>query len=435
MNMLKKFVFAPIAAVIALTGCAPTGSSSFRDMSSAYRDVLESYANDNVLLNIVRSSKQMPVSFLDMPSVIGTGSVGVSAGVGSMIYSNAPSAVTGFFSAAATKGTSNFSPNVGLSVNNSFNFTQSSLDNAEFMKSFLGDIRPDVIANLTNNQTRPRSVLYALVIDYIELRSDKNVVLSTYINNPNLPEFNDFQSALYTLIQAGLSTEIVVAKQNVSAPMSAEELNRNLVAVVAAQAQPGTSVEQIKVGGVTKFQVVRSMPVTRMCLNKQAELETLGQVFAQSAYCNSQSTGVAQTKPLLPNTAADLVKKGVNKDTQLVIKLRSTRGVFDFLGTLVNLQNMNPPRQIKVMSSDAIAINNELLFKRDFSSAIPLLLVEKGGGSSSKALTSVTYQGETYSVPAQSDSYTREVLNIVSQLLTLNKVPGSIPASPAVLIK
>lgn len=433
--MLKKFVFAPIAAVIALTGCAPTGSSSFRDMSSAYRDVLESYANDNVLLNIVRSSKQMPVSFLDMPSVIGTGSVGVSAGVGSMIYSNAPSAVTGFFSAAATKGTSNFSPNVGLSVNNSFNFTQSSLDNAEFMKSFLGDIRPDVIANLTNNQTRPRSVLYALVIDYIELRSDKNVVLSTYINNPNLPEFNDFQSALYTLIQAGLSTEIVVAKQNVSAPMSAEELNRNLVAVVAAQAQPGTSVEQIKVGGVTKFQVVRSMPVTRMCLNKQAELETLGQVFAQSAYCNSQSTGVAQTKPLLPNTAADLVKKGVNKDTQLVIKLRSTRGVFDFLGTLVNLQNMNPPRQIKVMSSDAIAINNELLFKRDFSSAIPLLLVEKGGGSSSKALTSVTYQGETYSVPAQSDSYTREVLNIVSQLLTLNKVPGSIPASPAVLIK
>jgi hypothetical protein len=433
--MLKKFVFAPIAAVIALTGCAPTGSSSFRDMSSAYRDVLESYANDNVLLNIVRSSKQMPVSFLDMPSVIGTGSVGVNAGVSSSISSNTPSAVTGFFSAAATSGTSSYGPSVGLSVNNSFNFTQSSLDNAEFMKSFLGDIRPDVIANLTNNQTRPRSVLYALVIDYIELRSDKNVVLSTYINNPNLPDFSDFQSALYTLIQAGLSTEIVMAKQNVSAPMSAEELNRNLVAVVAAQAQPGTSVEQVKVGGVTKFQVVRSMPVTRMCLNKQAEIETLGQIFAESAFCNSQSTGVSPNKPLLPGTTADLLKKGVNKDTQLVIKLRSTRAVFDFLGTLVNLQNMNPPRQIKVMSSDAIAINNELLFKRDFSSAIPLLVVEKGRGISSKALTSVTYQGETYSVPAQSDSYTREVLNIVSQLLTLNKVPGSIPASPAVLIK
>ena len=433
--MIKKMVLAPIAAVIALSGCAPTGSSSFRDMSAAYRDVLEDYANDNVLLNIIRSSKQMPVSFLDMPSVIGTGSVGVSAGVNSSIASNAPSAVTGFFSAAATSGTSSYAPSVGLSVNSSFNFTQSSLDNAQFMTSFLGDIRPDIVANLTNNQTRPRSVLYALVIDYIELRSDKNVVLSTYINNPNLPGFADFQSALYTLIQAGLSTEIVVAKQNVSAPMSAEELNRNLVAVVAAQAQPGTMVEQTKVGGVTKYQVVRSMPVTRMCLNKQAEIETLGQVFAESAFCNSQSTGVSPAKPLMPSTAADLRKKGVNKDTQLIIKLRSTRNVFDFLGTLVNMQNMDPPRQVNVMSSDAIAVNNELLFKRDFSSAIPLLIVEKGRGSSSNALTSVKYQGEKYTVPAESNSYSREVLNIVSQLLTLNKVPGSIPASPAVLIK
>lgn len=428
-------VLAPIAAVIALSGCAPTGSSSFRDMSAAYRDVLEDYANDNVLLNIIRSSKQMPVSFLDMPSVIGTGSVGVSAGVNSSIASNAPSAVTGFFSAAATSGTSSYAPSVGLSVNSSFNFTQSSLDNAQFMTSFLGDIRPDIVANLTNNQTRPRSVLYALVIDYIELRSDKNVVLSTYINNPNLPGFADFQSALYTLIQAGLSTEIVVAKQNVSAPMSAEELNRNLVAVVAAQAQPGTMVEQTKVGGVTKYQVVRSMPVTRMCLNKQAEIETLGQVFAESAFCNSQSTGVSPAKPLMPSTAADLRKKGVNKDTQLIIKLRSTRNVFDFLGTLVNMQNMDPPRQVNVMNSDAIAVNNELLFKRDFSSAIPLLIVEKGRGSSSNALTSVKYQGEKFTVPASSNSYSREVLNIVSQLLTLNKVPGSIPASPAVLIK
>jgi hypothetical protein len=132
------------------------------------------------------------------------------------------------------------------------------------------------------------------VIDYIELRSDKNVVLSTYINNPNLPGFADFQSALYTLIQAGLSTEIVLAKQNVSAPMSADELNRNLVAVVAAQAQPGTTVEQIKVGGVTKYQVVRSVPTTRMCLNKQAEIETLGQVFAESAFCNASKTFTTQ---------------------------------------------------------------------------------------------------------------------------------------------
>ena len=101
--MFKKLILAPVAAVVVLSGCAPTGSSTFREMSAAYREVLEGYANDNVLLNIVRSSKNMPVSFLDMPSVIGTGSVGVNAGVNSNIFSNAPASVSGFLVSASLR--------------------------------------------------------------------------------------------------------------------------------------------------------------------------------------------------------------------------------------------------------------------------------------------------------------------------------------------
>ena len=148
--MFKKLILAPIAAVVTLSGCAPTGSSTFRDMSAAYREVLEGYANDNVLLNIVRSSKNMPVSFLDMPSVIGTGSVGVNAGIGGTVFSSAPASIGGFFSADPSAGLSTYAPSVGLSVNSSFNFTQSSLDNSQFMSSFLSDIRPEVVASLTN---------------------------------------------------------------------------------------------------------------------------------------------------------------------------------------------------------------------------------------------------------------------------------------------
>jgi len=84
------------------------------------------------------------------------------------------------------------------------------------------------------------------------------------------------------------------------------------------------------------------------------------------------------------------------------------------------------------MNSDAIALNPSLI--NDTSSAIPLFIVNKDR-SVGKSLTSVTYQNETYTVPSDSNSYTREVLTLLSQLLTLNKVPGSIPASPAVLIK
>jgi len=429
--MINKLVLLPIVAALTLSGCAPTGSTSFRDMSSAYRDVLESYANDNVLLNIVRSSKQMPVSFLDMPSVVGTGSVNAQAGVAGFISSAAPSSFAGFFSATAG---SSIGPSVGLSVNNGFNFTQSSLDNAQFMSAFLGDIRPDVIASLTNNQVGPRSILYSLVIDTIEIRNSKNVILTKYFNNPYLPNYNEFQKALYTLIQAGLSTEIVPTKQILSAPMNAESLNRNLLATVNAQNVPGVMVEPIKTGGVTNYQIVRVVPTTRMCLNKTAELETLGKRFAESAYCNVQTTGTL-SQPLMPGVAAKLADAGVDKDSLLVIKLRSTRNVFDFLGTLVNLQNGDQKTQIKVLNSDEIATNPKLLDDESAASALPLLIVQKGSNASGKALTSVTYQGETYTVPADSNSYTRQVLTMVSQLLTLNKVPGAIPASPAVLIK
>jgi len=430
--MFKKLILAPCAAVVLLSGCAPTGSSSFRDMSAAYRDVLESYANDNVLLNIVRSSKNMPVSFLDMPSVIGTGSVGVNAGIGGTVLSKAPSSVAGFFSADPTAGLSSFGPSVGLSVNSSFNFTQSSLDNSQFMTSFLSDIRPEVVASLTNNQVGPKSILYSLVIDTIELRDKNNVVISKFFNNPYLPNYGEFQKALYRLIEAGLSTEIVMEKLVVSAPMSADALNRNLVAAVAAQSQPGTMIMPIKTGGVTQYQVVRMMPSTRMCLNKQAEQNVLGQTFAESAFCNSEAVGILPKKALEPAAAEALRTAGVGKDSRLVIKLRSTRNVFDFLGTLVKLQNGDPARQIKVMNSDAIALNPSLI--NDRSSAIPLFIVNKDR-SVGKSLTSVTYQNETYTVPSDSNSYTREVLTLLSQLLTLNKVPGSIPASPAVLIK
>jgi hypothetical protein len=70
------------------------------------------------------------------------------------------------------------------------------------------------------------------------------------------------------------------------------------------------------------------------------------------------------------------------------------------------------------------------------ASAKPLFVVKKGA-ESGRALMSVKYQGVNYYVPKDADesSYTNQVLVLLSQMLTLTKVPGSIPLSPAVLIK
>jgi hypothetical protein len=183
-------------------------------MSAAYREVLEGYSNDNVLLNIVRASKRMPVSFLEMPSVLGTGSVNTGIGVTPSITSIDPASFAGYFSAASGSNV-NITPT--HSVNNSFTFTQSSMDNAAFMSSFLTNVKVETVASLSNNVVAPKEILYSLIIDSIEVRNSKNEILDLIENNPNLPNYKEgFQKALHTLIDAGLSTQLVVNKMVLS---------------------------------------------------------------------------------------------------------------------------------------------------------------------------------------------------------------------------
>ena len=118
-----------IAMLGVTSGCTSINSTSFNNMSSAYRDAVEGYSNDNILLNIVRASKNMPMSFLDIPSVIGTGNVVTEANL-----------ATAQTSAGTTAVSSTTGGSLGISVNNGFTFTQASLDNAQFLQSFLKEI-------------------------------------------------------------------------------------------------------------------------------------------------------------------------------------------------------------------------------------------------------------------------------------------------------
>jgi len=171
--MTRMLRLVPLLLISVLSGCAGlTNSTSFREMSSAYREVLEQYSNDNVLLNIVRASKSMPVSFLDMPSVTGSGSVSNQLQFGPSIQGVAPgSSLAGFFTPVSGSG---FSAGATLGVNNSFNFTQSSLDNSSFMVSFLSDLKPSAIASLSNSENATRDVLFSLAIESIEGRDLKD---------------------------------------------------------------------------------------------------------------------------------------------------------------------------------------------------------------------------------------------------------------------
>lgn len=424
-----------ILTSVLLTGCAPTGSVNFKNMSDAYRDVLESYANDNILLNIVRSAQHMPMTFLDMPSVVGSGNVTTYAGITPTIFSASPSSVTGFFSGGA--GTT-VAPTVSLQVNSGFNFTQSSLDNSAFMSSFLSDIKPESIDSLTNNDAGPKSVLYTLVIEYIEVRDSKNKVIAKYNNNPYDSDYSKFQTALYRLIDAGLTTELVMNKQILSAPMDEATMNKNMRALVASAAVPGAVImpaDGPPVKGKPALQLVRIMPETRMCINKDISEKLIDTKLTENAFCNAENAGIAHRASKIQ--AASL-KKPQELDPfkrSLVIKLRSTRNVFDFLGMLVDLQTRKNPTIIRVKNSDLFETNpNYIDSPFDDNNSAPLFIVEKNK-STPNPLATIQYRGQTYSIPTENDGATKMVMVILSELLTLNKVPGSIPPSPSVLIR
>ncbi len=51
------------------------------------------------------------------------------------------------------------------------------------------------------------------------------------------------------------------------------------------------------------------------------------------------------------------------------------------------------------------------------------------------AMATATYRGQTDQVPRSDQSHSAEVMQMLSLLVTLSKVQGALPTSPAVLLK
>lgn len=423
-----------MAVALLVQSCAlTTGSTSFSAMSSAYREVLESYSLDNILINVVRSSEQLPLSFLDMPNVIGTGGIAASAGLSAQINSANPVTTQGFFSAGAG---SFYTPTASMSVNSNFNFTQSSLDNSTFMKQFLTDINPNTIYNLSNNNSGPKSILFSLIIDSIELRDAKNNRVALWVNDPADVKYKEFQQIMYQLIYSGMQAELMLQAESLTGKLSQKELKNNLNALAKLYAVPGTSL--IPTPNAAKptemdYQVVRVMPNARLCLQNKKSDYINEQKFSAEAFCR-RGPPMPELQGMRPH---DLSHPGPPQPGKhsLMIRLRSPRNVFAFLGTIVSLQLMDNPKIIKIKDSDQFANNPELLNNPDDeSTSIPLFLIKKNE-SVSNPIATIKYRGDTYSIPSRKgESTSREVLTLVSILLTLSKDPASIPPSPAVLI-
>jgi hypothetical protein len=432
---MRLFLLLQIVLIFVITGCTSTRSGSFKDMSSAYREVVEQYSTDNILLNIVRASNNMPLSFLDIPSVVGSGSMSVNASIGADVYSRTPSSVAGFFSAANTiSDSSNSSGSLGMSVNNGFTFTQSSLDNSAFMLAFLKEMPIEYVDYKGTERLRPRTVEYSLLIDKIELVSpDGNKVLR-FINDPMAPHYQKFQEALLLLIEVGLRAESRTLSTPITPPMSQAEYltySRGMSNALIDNIVKG-SIEVVKKdrGGSISYQLYKNTQYSVMCVNKYEAKRLYKDFFHESSFC--ETSAVNDVSEMEYSSISNMYREGGSglKDMKINIKLRSVGNIFDYLGSVMLVQQKTPPKDVLIYPSKNLLQS----YYESFKEPTPLLKVYKNN-SSINPVASVTYRGDTYAISDDDDSYSKIVIEYLSNLLTLAKVPGSIPASPAVLVR
>ncbi len=367
-NLLSMFAILAVAALLA--GCSTNMSPNFSRMSSSYAQSLAHYQTDSILANIVRAAEERPLSFLDIPSINGSGNVSQAHSAGVSLGGLSVNSSFGSLVAA--------SPSASVSFGTAFNFTQSSLDNATFWTGFLTKAQLKGIAYFRNAHV-PKEVMFALIIESIDIENADGSVRS-YFNSPLEPDYDQFVAAYYDLLAEDL--DIVAVQANTAAP-SANEKNTN--------GQP---------------------PPLRLCL---ATKNKSRRAFIENMYCDNAET------PSL--TAAD--KKS------FTVRFRSPKHIFSYLGDVLRAQNLPDP--IKVTLKPTEGTRNR---KAGESNQYTLLVVRKNPGNMTEAYAVAEgAYGDGYEIPRENNGYSPVVIDVLSQMIVLNKISGSIPQQPAVLVR
>ena len=409
--MLTRFLKRlAIPCFLLLNACTSPITPDFSGMSSKYALLLEQYQINGLLLNIVRAGNNRPLSFLDIPNITGTGSVSITPsigaswyGIGNTIANATPSLYLGGTTVLpmATFG-------------NSFNFSQSSLDNAIFTKGFLSNITLEAMQYFSRHHI-PRELMFTLLVDSFEYQVD-NAPPEIFMNNPELPDYQKFQDQMYRILKYGL----IVSSSSSNIKDGELQSEAQLVKQYGAQYESVLENRGVEIKLVSTklntYQLYKKKDFFRLCMKQGKLTEQARREFSPDTFCSPS-----------PRYVKNNLSKG---KINLQVNLRSTFDVFMFLGQLVKVQNATQPTMVKL---PPIASYPE--DRLDETNQYAVLVVNKNKSIDPVFAKVEVLNGDTYSIPEQNSGYSTLVINLVSQLLTLNKVPGSIPSSPAVLIQ
>lgn len=424
-----------LSAALITTACTTPVTPDFSGMSAAYANLLEQYQLNSILSNIVRAAGERPLSFLDIPSINGSGNVTNNVGLSPTM--------NGFIGGlpGGPGGISSVGPSWSMNVGNSFNFSQSSLDNATFLRGFLSEI-PIETAKYFITDNLPKELVFSLVVSSISIKKPDGT-LTRYVNNPLLPEHADFQKMMYELLGKGLSIRPVANTPSSFASMSFRGAKGGKTNIDSKR----KSLRELPAGPI-------SMPQPPMANYDQSYYGAGGQSFYGNSLYNSYGYGAQMPEPgpkykicldvgsysdfkqleyaptVYCNTSTLAINESASKKPELLITMRSPNSVFDYLGQVVTAQNQESPYMVTIPPSKTTPPR-----KIGQQNQYALLVVNRNSSTGRNFASITNLDGDVYSIPAKDNGYSPIVMKFVSQLLSLNKIPGSIPPSPAILMR
>jgi len=418
MNLLSllRRALPAIALSASLGGCGSATAPDFSAMSSKYANTLEQYQINMIFQNILRASENRPVSFLDMPTINGSGSITLTPSIGALFAGGAIPANASY--SAISGGLATLTPGLSLTVGNNFNFTQSSLDNAVFWKGYLSELPIESVRYFEHNHI-PKEVLLSLVVDEIVIEK-LNGDSVTYINNPLRPDHPEFQKHLYKLIEYGLGAYLVDTSQKIGPPISVSSIKSRFGDnAFQVMKEAGIMLQKVDSYPEVLFQPIQVSKQYKLCIKSNKYENFIRQEYGPEIFC--EETSAEQIKR--QKTAKRLQPK-------ITISIRSTNNIFEYLGEVVKAQ-LNTPPYLVTLPPTATTFRDNKGAKNEFA----LFVVNKNKPTPKPFAAIEALDDSLYSIPSQDNGYSPLAIKLLAQFMSLQKIPGSIPASPSVLLK
>lgn len=393
----------------ALAGCSSVPQQDFSSWAVTYNETVEQAQNRTILLNILRASRNMPLYFSGTQVVRGSGTTNVSGGIGGSISNTTASQPFGSSSLSLTSG---LTPSLNVSVDRNFNFDVAIADTAEFQQALLMPMKEDVMHYYTQQGLPPEMLLHLLVQKF---RITVDGTPEVYENNPMSPTYPEFVATVEKLLDYGLTTQV----------------NDDFSPVGPVYRQPDLRgiAEIVKAGGFILpaqggFQVAIRQPVATFCFDPSVPGNV--QRLPATVMCR---------RPDLVNEMQPLARRRVEfENASLYVQLRSTREVFDYLGTLLVQAEADPRAQpLRLTSKAALAYLKNHNCTSAGSQCGELFRLHRN--TAAKDAVTINFGGTAYSLTPSDGSLSSTVLSVLVQTLNLNKSVNSLPLISTTVVR